>query len=207
MGLEARCVGHSEGESGEGRAHLETDALDFRGPFRRRLPLAEVTAAVAENGRLIVEHPAGPLALDLGAAAARWARRITHPPTLLDKLGLRPGSRGCLVRLPDDTLPPLLSAAGVVIADTLEPGCDWIVAGLASREDLPDLARLRAALQPAGALWVLRPRGSPNLTEADLRAAAKEHGLVDVKTARYSDTHTAEKLVIPLALRARRALA
>jgi len=32
-------------------------------------------------------------------------------------------------------------------------------------------------------------------------AKAKEAGLVDVKVASYSETHTAEKLVIPVAKR------
>jgi hypothetical protein len=40
------------------------------------------------------------------------------------------------------------------------------------------------------------------ITEGDVMAAGKAAGLVDVKVVRFSETHTAEKFVIPVALRA-----
>jgi len=45
------------------------------------------------------------------------------------------------------------------------------------------------------------PKGDRSIRDIDVIAAAKEAGLVDVKVARWSDTHTAAKLVIPRALR------
>ena len=39
------------------------------------------------------------------------------------------------------------------------------------------------------------------ITEMEVMKAGKAAGLVDVKVVRYSDTHTAEKYVIPLRLR------
>jgi len=39
------------------------------------------------------------------------------------------------------------------------------------------------------------------ITERDVMEAAKAAGLVDVKVARFSETLTAEKLVIPVAQR------
>jgi len=39
------------------------------------------------------------------------------------------------------------------------------------------------------------------VTESQVREAAKASGLVDVKVVSFSDRHTAEKLVIPLARR------
>jgi hypothetical protein len=54
-----------------------------------------------------------------------------------------------------------------------------------------------------GALW--EPSGedflSPALTEAEVMAAGKEAGLVDVKVVSFSPTHTAEKFVIPVSAR------
>jgi hypothetical protein len=44
---------------------------------------------------------------------------------------------------------------------------------------------------------VIRPKGVTQITEADVLTAGKAAGLVDTKVARFSDTHTAEKLVIP----------
>mgnify|MGYP006170174075 CR=1 FL=1 len=41
-----------------------------------------------------------------------------------------------------------------------------------------------------------------SVVEADVMAAGKAAGLVDVKVVRFSATHTAEKLVIPVTKRA-----
>jgi hypothetical protein len=70
------------------------------------------------------------------------------------------------------------------------------------RDELGRLAALRGSLAPAGAVWVLRPKGDPAISEGDVMSAGKAAGLVDVKVVRFSSTHTAEKLVIPLARRA-----
>ena len=48
-----------------------------------------------------------------------------------------------------------------------------------------------------GAIWSIRPKGVAEVSEAAVRAAALAAGLVDVKVARVSATHTAEKFVLP----------
>jgi len=60
---------------------------------------------------------------------------------------------------------------------------------------------VKKSLQPAGAIWVVRPKGTPAIKDVDVIAAGKAAGLVDVKVAAFSSTHTAEKLVIPVARR------
>jgi hypothetical protein len=45
------------------------------------------------------------------------------------------------------------------------------------------------------------PRGLPDLKVLEVIAAAKAAGLVDTKVVRFSETDTALKLVIPVALR------
>ena len=52
-----------------------------------------------------------------------------------------------------------------------------------------------------GALWVIRPKGRPEISEKAVMAAGKAAGLVDVKVVSFSPTHTAEKFVIPLSQR------
>ena len=59
-----------------------------------------------------------------------------------------------------------------------------------------------AWLQPAGAAWVVRRKGDPVVSERASMAAGKKAGLVDVKVVSFSDTHTAEKYVIPVGKRA-----
>ena len=66
---------------------------------------------------------------------------------------------------------------------------------------MKQLARLKKLLQPAGAVWVIRPKGTSAIMDVDVIAAGKAAGLADVKVAAFSPTHTAEKLVIPVALR------
>ena len=60
---------------------------------------------------------------------------------------------------------------------------------------------LKRSLKPNGALWVIRPKGRADISEAAVMAAGSAAGLVDVKVVRFSPTHTAEKFVIPLSKR------
>ena len=53
-----------------------------------------------------------------------------------------------------------------------------------------------------GMHWTLRPKGTKDLTEAEMMRAGQEAGLVDVKVVSFSDLLTAEKFVIPVAKRA-----
>jgi hypothetical protein len=48
---------------------------------------------------------------------------------------------------------------------------------------------------------VVYPRGCKEIRENDVMAAGKSAGLTDNKVARFSDTHTALRFVIPLAKR------
>jgi hypothetical protein len=48
---------------------------------------------------------------------------------------------------------------------------------------------------------VIRPKGGPDIKEVDIIDAAKGAGLVDNKIARFSETRSAMRLVITLALR------
>jgi hypothetical protein len=48
---------------------------------------------------------------------------------------------------------------------------------------------------------VVSPKGRPEIGDVVVIAAAKRAGLVDNKVVRFSDTHTALRLVIPRARR------
>jgi hypothetical protein len=52
-----------------------------------------------------------------------------------------------------------------------------------------------------GAIWVVHPKGKGALRDTEIFAAAQQVGLTATKVARFSATHTAEKLVIPVARR------
>jgi len=76
------------------------------------------------------------------------------------------------------------------------------------RADLARLPGLKERIAPDGAIWVLRAKQAAGvgaaITELDVMAAGRAAGLVDVKVAAFSRTHSAAKLVIPVAQRALR---
>jgi hypothetical protein len=60
---------------------------------------------------------------------------------------------------------------------------------------------LEASIKPNGAIWVVYPKGQKHIREIDVMAAGKSAGLTDNKVCRFSETHKALRLVIPLARR------
>ena len=204
MGREARCHARFEGRSVEGRAQLETDFVQFRGAdVRVKVPFAEVSTAEAHDGwlRLVWGHET--LELQLGAQADTWVERIVKPRTLMDKLGVKAGQRISVIGLEDD--PSLLErleerGAEVTVGRTVRAS-DLILYRAQDVHALTRLERLKASLVRDGGIWVVSPKGDPTIRDVDVMAAAKSAGLVAVKVARWSETHTALKLVIPRALR------
>jgi hypothetical protein len=126
------------------------------------------------------------------------------PRTLLDKLGVKDGTR--LVVLDPDHL---LDGDGDFDAELATRAVRRLPEGPAdvvvwSLDEAADLARLPSLIEwifPAGALWAVWVRGRKELNENHVREAALDAGLVDVKVARFSETHTALKLVVPRAKR------
>jgi len=89
-----------------------------------------------------------------------------------------------------------LQQRGAAVSTRTRRESDIIFLAIESRKQLDRLVGIRESLAADGAIWVIRPKGSDAISERDVMAAAKESGLVDVKVARFSATHTAEKLVI-----------
>jgi hypothetical protein len=199
MGLESSCEARVGRQRSEGKAQLESDALIFRGDFRAKIPLAAIRDASAKDGVLTVKHADGTLALDLGPAAVKWADRIRNPKSVMDKVGVKSGQRVVILGGADDSLAKGLVARGAdVSVGRMKPGADVVFLGAERASALTRLAALERAIARNGAIWVLWPKGRADLSEDSVRAAALRAGLVDVKVVRYSDTHAALKLVIPL---------
>lgn len=133
--------------------------------------------------------------------AVRWAEKIRNPKTLLDKLGVKPGLRVAVAGLDDPQLAADLRAKGAEVAGADERGLDVIFQAVDGIEALAILSDLRSRIDPAGAIWVLHPKGRRDIRDVDVMAAAKAAGLVDTKVARFSETHSALKLVIPVGQR------
>lgn len=201
MGDEARCTVRFGERFSEGKALLETDQLVFRGDFRLAVPLRDIRSARAADGRLSVTFRDGTATFELGARAERWAEKIRSPKTLVDKLGLEQGVRLAVLGVDDDSFLELLRERRLDYAENDVRDADAIVFQADSLSDLDRLAALRRSLKPTGMVWVVAPKGGREPREADVLAAGKRAGLVDTKVARFSETHTAHKFVIPVAHR------
>ena len=199
MGAEARCTARFRGAAASGMARLETATLQFRGgELRVSIPFAAIGNMHVSDGVLSVDTPDGNLSLDLGPAAGRWMNKIGHPPSRLQKLGVRPEWRVSVVGIDDDSFVQEIAAvAARVSVGRVIKESDAIFFGANRANQLTRIARLKAALKQNGGLWIVRPKGRAEISERAVMAAGKAAGLVDVKVVSFSATHTAEKFVIP----------
>ncbi len=122
--------------------------------------------------------------------------------TRLQKLGVKPDWRVSVVSVGDPAFVDELRGAvqRVSIGRVLDDS-DAIFFGAVHAKELVRLAALKKAMKQNGALWVIRPKGRPEISERAVMDAGKAVGLVDVKVISFSPTHTGEKFVIPVAHR------
>lgn len=197
MGQEAKCEVRFAGKKSEGKALLETDDLIFRGDFRLSIPLKSIRSLEAVDGVLRVTSPEGTALFTLGAQADKWAHKIRNPRTLADKLDVKPGMRVSLIGVAN----PVEGRTSDITEGKAAKDSDLIFFGAEADKDLAKLRTLQKSIKPNGAIWVVHPKGKKEITEIAVLNAGRQAGLVDTKIARFSDTHTAHKFVIPLAKR------
>lgn len=190
------------GPPAEGKALLETDDVLFRGGFRARVPLREISGLAVRSGALTLTWPGGRLELSLGEAAEKWADAIRNPRSVLDKLGVKPGQRVARIgRFDAGFAADLARALGAEPVRRAGKGLDLVFLALARPGEEARLESLKPAIAPNGGIWAVYPKGRRELSEDTVRAAARAAGLVDVKVVRFSETLGALKLVIPRAER------
>ena len=207
MGSEAVCNVRFAGQASEGKALLETSEVIFRGgDFRLRIPFGEMTSVAAEDGELRLGYGGDVAVFELGRDAAKWAEKIRNPRGLMEKLGVKAGMRVAVLGVEDpDFLSDLNQRFGAPAAITGDADTDMVFYEADRLDDLSRLMELRGAIKPAGAVWVVSPKGKSMLEvpepervrDVDVMAAAREAGLVDTKVVAFSATRTALKLVIP----------
>jgi hypothetical protein len=203
MGAEAMCTVRFKRKVATGKARLETEVLQFRGDdLRLSIPFKDISKVSARDGTLTVTFPDGTAAFELGPQAAKWANKIEHPPSRLAKIGVKPEWRASAIRLEDDAfLRELRGSVSILSIGRVVKDNDAIFFGVTNEAELGRLESLKASLKSNGAIWVIRPKGRPEISERAVMAAGKRAGLVDVKVVGFSATHTAEKYVIPIAAR------
>lgn len=194
MGNEAVCRARFSGKEGTGKALLESETLLFRSPgLRLKIPFASITGVADADGVLTITFPNGVAAFELGVEAAKWAVKIRSPRSRLDKLGVKDGVTALLVDVDDAAFQEELETRATVV--TKGPA-DLVFLGASKAAQLAKIGKLIPKMARDGALWVIRPKGVAEITEKQVMEAGKAAGLVDTKVVRFSETHTAEKLVI-----------
>lgn len=198
MGQEARCTVHFGDQIAEGKALLETDNLIFRSEgLRLKITFKEMRSVEARDGELHIEFAGGAATFALGQQAERWAQKILHPKSLLDKLGMKPGMRVSILGVQDpDFLASLRERTDQISFGEPRPGGDAILVAVETPKDIGRLTELKAAIKPNGAIWAVFRKGRKDFNENDVLRGGIAAGLVDVKVVRFSDTHTASKFVI-----------
>jgi hypothetical protein len=198
MGLEAVCVAHYGESVSEGKALLESEDLRFRGEFRLTIPYAEMRSVAADGGNLQVAFGDGLAVFELGALAERWADRIRHRPSLLDKLEVKADSRVAVLGATDaEFLAQLRGRTTYVLQHSLAPGLNLIFLRADTPGALEQIDALEPFLRRDGAIWVVTPKGKRGVSETAVLNAGRTAGYVDTKVASFSQTHTAHKFVIP----------
>jgi hypothetical protein len=113
--------------------------------------------------------------------------------------------RIAIIDLDDDAIRPLLADRTSDLTEGWpEPETDIVLLGADSIEQLAPLRELASRIRMNGSIWVVSRKGtSRTLRDVDVIDAAKDARLVDNKVVAFSATHSAIRLVIPVALRPR----
>jgi Protein of unknown function (DUF3052) len=119
---------------------------------------------------------------------------------LLDKLGVKPGSKVAIVDLDDAGFLALLRGrTSDVVKGRPRELVDLVFMGATELKDLNRLTDVKGWIEPNGAIWVVRPKGGRSeIRDTDVIAAGLAAGLVDNKIASFSETHGAMRLVFRL---------
>jgi hypothetical protein len=197
MGSETSCRVEVDGVARDAKVLLETDELIVRGATRVKIPFREIREVMASGGALHVRWGDRRARFDIGTQAAKWAEKIRNPKSVIDKIGVKAGQSVSVVGRIQSEFVDLVKKRVEKLSNRLRKESDVIFLAASSRSDLSKLRKLRDHLTSAGAIWVIRPKGRREITDSDVIGAARAAGLVDVKVVRFSETHSAEKFVIP----------
>ncbi len=119
---------------------------------------------------------------------------------LLDKLGVKPGSKVAVIDVDDSSFLRLLrKRTSDVVQRKPRSACDIVFMGVKEPEDLQRLDEVKHWIEPNGAIWVIRPKGPESkIRDTDLIEAGLSAGLVDNKIVSFSNTHGAMRFVFRL---------
>src|ERR1700742_1997016 len=131
----------------EGEALLETTEIIFRpvdGSKRLKFAFVDIVKSVkAVDGELRFHTEEGPAVLELGPAAEKWAEKILHPKSRVEKLGVKSGMQGAIIGSFDADFQKELRAITKNISDgkTVE-GAELTFVAMESAKDLAGVGKI-----------------------------------------------------------------
>jgi hypothetical protein len=133
-------------------------------------------------------------------AAKRASPDSVSTRPLLDKLGVKPGSKVAIVNLDDPGFKQRVKErTSNIVTGKPRSKVDLVFMGADDAADLERLREVKEWIEPNGAVWVVRLKGGRGaLRDTDLIDAGLAAGLVDNKIASFSDTHGAMRFVYRL---------
>jgi hypothetical protein len=198
MGQEVECTAYLDGRTSIGKAYLGSDHVLFRGEFRVHIPFKDLTEVRSMDGHLHLMTHAISLSLKLGRKADQWMAAIRNPKTLLEKLEVTAEGRAAVIDVSDrDFLAQLAASPAETDRQIADGPYKWIFFGVEKPADLERLRDLSESLVPGGMIWVIMRKGKEaTVKDSDLFPAATAARMAVVKVAAFSETHTAQKLVV-----------
>jgi hypothetical protein len=191
MGMETKCLARCEDQLVTGKLHLDSTALSFSGAgLKWSLELGTGVKTKEERGWLVVWRGKKQAAFELGAAAAKWAQKILHPPSRAKKLGLKAGLRCWLAsKFPAEFVLELAAAGATTTKRHDECQLGFLL--LEKKEHLAKLVTAANLLRPKVSLWVVWPKGDTELTQAEVMKCAADCGMGPSKVAAFDSRLTA----------------
>jgi hypothetical protein len=194
MGLEAICTCAVDGESAEAKALLESRELILRSPFKRSFAIAAMTDIRVEDGELLFNAHGSRIALMLGDAAPKWAKKILAPaPSLASKLGVGHASPAHVIgEVTDGSLAEALAGHSAPAAQA-----KLSVAIVGSAEQLDAALEAHSALPTGSHIWVIHGKG-PKAAFGDtaVRSHMRALGYRDSKSSAVSDALSATRYAL-----------
>lgn len=182
------------------QADFGSDRVRLSGGKRGDVPYKQVEILSTAGGLLKLRIDGTLMEFQVGPNVDRLAKKIRKPATRIEKLGIKAELSVAVVGPLDKAFLTELRQAVPKFKDGLPTkAVDVLLWSVKSASDLEDAARLAGHITPTGGLWMIYRKGKRDPSEDDVLAAGRGAGLKDIKVARFSETHTALKFVVPLA--------
>src|SRR5579871_6124078 len=153
----------------EGEALLETAEIIFRpidGSKRLKFAFADISKSVkAVDGELRFHTVDGPAVLELGPAAEKWADKIVHPKSRVEKLGVTSGMQVLLMGSFEDDFKNELKSMTKNVRQWKDDGkAEFIFVQIESPKDMGGIALVAEWVKGAMAMWIVYPKGNKQIT-------------------------------------------